>query len=180
MSMYGLEGHRRLGGITESLQRKRKQEVVRWQGELQQCCKALATLRKTAAADMTPLQLAQHQNRLHLEEKRRVVLTQKLNAAGVQVEKRGRPRKEPSEAYKQTHVKFTAMLKPENLDYLKCLKDSGGIDNISALLDSLIERHRAELAEETKEKFLLITLPPCPLEKKEQDAPVPTIEANCD
>jgi hypothetical protein len=145
MSMYGVEGRRRLGGITESLQKKRKQEVVRWQWELQQCCMALATLRKAATGDMSPLQLAQHRNRLHIEEKKKAVLNQKLKGAGVQVEKRGRPKKDPSEAYKQTHVKFTAMLKPENLDYLKRLKENGNIDNISAFLDELIGLHRGGL-----------------------------------
>lgn len=143
--MYGDGNRRNLSGIVESLERRKQQEIARWQEELVQCRKMIQTLKGTGCQGMTRLQLSHLQNKLHIEEKRRSVLIQKLKAAGVQVEKRGRPKKDPSEAYKQTHVKFTAMLKPENLEYLKRLKENGNIDNISAFLDELIGLHRGGL-----------------------------------
>lgn len=144
---------RKLSGLLESLEKRKKREINMWQDELNQCREALRKLKNADTKDMTPLQFAHYRNRLHLEVKKGVALTQKLKATGVQVEKRGRPKKEPSEAYKQTHVKFTAMLKPGNLDYLKRLKDSGSIDNISAFLDDLIERHRSGREGEETKKF---------------------------
>lgn len=54
---------------------------------------------------------------------------------------RGRPKKNDNDKYEYSRSKFTAMLLDENLDYLKQLKDSKTIDNISSFLDTLIEIH---------------------------------------
>ncbi|MEF2243830.1 hypothetical protein [Paenibacillus sp. IITD108] len=128
--------------FSAQLEERKQKDIQRWKAELNLCQAELVKLRKQVAKEMTRVEQVHLQNRLRVEEKRKSILLGRLKTAGVQIEKRGRPKKDPSEAYKQTHVKFTAMLKPENLEYLKCLKESGGIDNISALLDSLIERHR--------------------------------------
>lgn len=65
----------------------------------------------------------------------------KLKSLGFSVEKRGRPTKPHSEKYSTTHTKFTAMLTPNNLDYVKQLKANNQVKNISSFLDMLIENY---------------------------------------
>lgn len=84
---------RKLSGLLESLEKRKQREIKMWQDELNQCREALRKMKNADTKDMTPLQFAHYRNRLHLEVKKGVVLTQKLKAAGVQVEKRGRPKK---------------------------------------------------------------------------------------
>ena len=74
------------------------------------------------------------------ELNKKLVIKEKLTALGI-IEKRGRPKKNNTEKYGSTRDKFTAMLKPSNLDYLKKIKAEKKIKNISAFLDVLIENH---------------------------------------
>lgn len=55
--------------------------------------------------------------------------------------KKGRPKKNDSEKYKNKKEKFTAMLEPIALNYIKALKSDGIIHDISSFLDSLILEH---------------------------------------
>ncbi len=134
-------------GLIETLEKRKQHDIARLQAELAHCRSVLKALKKVSTQGMSKVQSAHHQNRIYLEQRRKVVLVNKLKALGVMVEKRGRPKKEPEKTYKQTHVKFTAMLKPENLDFLKKLKKQGDIVNISAFLDELVEKHRQSMVD---------------------------------
>lgn len=68
------------------------------------------------------------------------VIRKKLNNASY-VDPRGRPPKLDSEKYTANRSKFTAMLNSDNLAYLKKLKSNDDINNISELLDELIESY---------------------------------------
>jgi hypothetical protein len=70
------------------------------------------------------------------------LFSEKLARLGKRVEKRGRPKKALGQKYQENRVKFTAWLLPENVSYVKGLKDYKEIANVSGFLDTLIEEHR--------------------------------------
>lgn len=80
-------------------------------------------------------------HRIILLDQRRQGLMERLKQLGYE-DKRGRPKKIATDTYKGQRIKFTAHLLPENMEYLKHLKENGRIDNISAFLDELIQLNR--------------------------------------
>lgn len=135
----------------ETFEECNQHDISCWKTELDHCSSLLIALKKRSTGEMSRLQLAHHKNKVCLENRRKLLLIEKLKSAGVRVEKRGRPKKDPTKTYKQTHAKFTAMLKPENLDYLRQLKKQEGIANISVFLDELIEKHRQSVVDSKME-----------------------------
>ncbi|WP_342533892.1 hypothetical protein MHB40_03175 [Lysinibacillus sp. FSL K6-0057] len=83
----------------------------------------------------------QLEKRIHFQEQQMTNILGRLKNAGY-VEKRGRPKKEVADTYKANHIKFTAHLQKEQLDYVKQLQSTGQITNVSAFLDELITQHQ--------------------------------------
>ncbi|KAB7666036.1 hypothetical protein [Bacillus sp. B1-b2] len=80
-------------------------------------------------------------HKIILLNQRRKGLKERLKQLGYE-DKRGRPKKIEADTYKGQRIKFTAHLLPKNMEYLKQLKESKKIDNISAFLDELIQSNR--------------------------------------
>ena len=103
-----------------------------------QSIKELSSIDTTGFTDIEKLQTERD---IQVEELRRKRLRSDLSELGYK-DGRGRPKKADSEKYFSSRNKFTAMLLSENLNYLKKLKESKKIKNISAFLDELIENYR--------------------------------------
>lgn len=80
-------------------------------------------------------------HKIILLDQRKQKLMGRLKQLGHE-DKRGRPKKVTAETYKGQRIKFTAHLLPENMEYLKQLKGSNKVDNISSYLDELIQMDR--------------------------------------
>lgn len=115
-------------------------KITSLQNDLDSCNLEIKRLKKISVDSMSATENLTFQHNLEIEIKKRKIIKDKLTSFGV-LEKRGRPKKADEEKYLNKHSKFTAMLKPENLDYLKALKNNGTIDNISSFLDKLIEEY---------------------------------------
>ncbi|SHJ92767.1 hypothetical protein [Paramaledivibacter caminithermalis] len=109
--------------------------------DLKSCNEKIKELTSIDTDNLTDMEKLKLERAIKVEELRRDKLKSKLSSLGYE-EKRGRPRKIDSEKYDSNRSKFTAMLLTENLDYLKELKATKKIKNISAFLDELIENYR--------------------------------------
>lgn len=116
-------------------------QIAFLKNELSLCKKKIRKLRSISTNGYSNFEILTLNRDLEVEILKKEALMRKLSLLGV-TEKRGRPKKNDTEKYSHTRSKFTAMLLPDNLTYLKKLKDTGKINNISAFLDSLIEDHR--------------------------------------
>lgn len=109
--------------------------------ELENCkleLKKLSSLIKYTDSDILKKSLKRDFKACNIKKSYLVEMLEKL---GFKIKKRGRPKKINKKNYSDTHMKFTAMLAPENFIYLKQLKQDKKITNISAFLDTLIEKY---------------------------------------
>lgn len=134
-----------MGIIKKSTIRKlsinKEARIAYLKNELFLCKKRIRELKSISVDSLSDFEKMQLERELQVQMHKREVLKKKLSGFGIS-EKRGRPKKNDSEKYSTTHKKFTAMLKPENLEYLKKLKSDKKIKNISCFLDELIEKYR--------------------------------------
>lgn len=93
------------------------------------------------ATEKSDLERKRLNHKIILLDQRRQGLKEQLKRLGY-VDKRGRLKKIEADTYKGQRIKFTAHLLPGNIEYLKQLKESKKIDNISAFLDKLIQSNR--------------------------------------
>lgn len=116
-------------------------KISKIKGELSTCNQKIKELSSIDSNNFTDMEKLKLERDIQVEELRRKKLKSNLSNLGY-AEKRGRPRKAESEKYSSNRSKFTAMLLTENLDYLKKLKKTKKIKNISAFLDELIDNYR--------------------------------------
>ncbi|QIB27938.1 hypothetical protein [Caloranaerobacter azorensis] len=125
----------------KKISKNKEAKIAYFKNELFLCRKKIKELKSISVDNLSDFKKIQLERDLQIEMHKREVLKKRLLGLGIS-EKRGRPKKNDSEKYSTTHKKFTAMLKPENLEYLKKLKSDKKIKNISCFLDELIEKYR--------------------------------------
>tara|TARA_Y100000588_G_C14247590_1_gene922084 strand:+ start:2373 stop:2801 length:429 start_codon:yes stop_codon:yes gene_type:complete len=116
--------------------------LVSLKQQLQACRKSISDLKLEKKNSHSLDEKQRLDQALNSQYQRKDKILAKLSNLGYQ-DKRGRPKKIDNEKYEHSRSKFTAMLNTQNLEYLKSLKSNNQIENISALLDELIEDYKS-------------------------------------
>ncbi|MFL0167931.1 hypothetical protein [Candidatus Clostridium helianthi] len=111
--------------------------------ELYHCKNSIKELRKKDVSFMTRSDLHHYQRKLDLQVKKRKILLQTLSSLGYNADKRGRPKKNDTDKYKNTHTRITCYFTKDNSKILKDLKEQGSIENISSFLNELLRSYFA-------------------------------------
>ncbi|AWI03109.1 hypothetical protein [Clostridium drakei] len=111
--------------------------------ELNQCKELIFQLKKQDTSSMTKSELYHHERKLNLQVNKKKILIQKLSILGYNADRRGRPTKDDSQKYKNTHIRMTCYFTTHNSKILKDLKEQGSIENISSFLNELLESYFA-------------------------------------
>ncbi|MCT4509511.1 MAG: hypothetical protein N4A48_12300 [Tepidibacter sp.] len=129
--------------IYNNYNNSKKYNLISKKNDLDLCKRKIRNLKNISLDNLSIYEKNKITRDLEIELRRKEVLERDLKKLGF-IETKGRPKKNPDEKYCNTRKKFTAMLLPKNLDYLKALKSEQKIDNISSFLDEIIEIHRIE------------------------------------
>lgn len=130
-----------MSNILNNYKNTRNYDIVTIKTDLSLCKSKIKKLQSLNKDNFSPVEIAKIQYLIDLELKKEVILKNKLKKLGY-FSKQGRPKKNNSEKYSFKRSKFTAMLLPENVTYLKSLKSEKRIKNISEFLDELITTYR--------------------------------------
>lgn len=120
---------------------KKDQEIKRLTEQIGSVTSQLKEYKVALVREGSELERKRLNHKIILLDQRRQWLKDRLIQLGYK-DKRGRPKKITGDTYKGQRIKFTAHLLPENMEYLKQLKEIGTVDNISAYLDELIQLDR--------------------------------------
>lgn len=125
----------------KNLQTLNEEKINRLLSELYNCKNSIKELRKEDVSFMTRSELHHHQRKLDLQVKKRKILLQTLSSLGYNADKRGRPKKNDADKYKNTHTRITCYFTKDNTKILKDLKEQGSIENISSFLNELLQSY---------------------------------------
>lgn len=106
------------------------------------CIEKMASIQSMMVACDDENNIAALRRHLETEIRKREIYIQQLAKLGEKAEGRGRPQKAQGQGYQEQRIKFTAWLAPENMFYLRELKSSKKISNISGFLDTLVASYR--------------------------------------
>jgi hypothetical protein len=141
MGIRTKNGHKKRIFDKEQLEALKKNTIQSRLKDLNNCKKLISELKKEDTSSMTKLELHHHQKELELQVKKKRILLQRLLNLGYNAGKIGRPKKNDSEKYKNTHTRITCYFTKGNSKILKELKDQGDIENISAFLNELLDAY---------------------------------------